>query len=243
MGDVDLIATANIGHDRPVKPRPTQWEFPDWAELPAGEDLVAVGADLEPGTLLAAYAVGCFPMPVGWKRLGWFNPDPRGILRPTELKISRSLRRSLRRFDVTFNTAFDEVIAGCADPARPMGWIDRRIVRAYTRLHRMGWAHSVEVWDDEGLAGGLYGVAIGGLFAGESMFHRRTDASKVALVHLVDQVGGKPDNLIDVQWLTPHLATLGAEEVSRDEYRTLLTAAIADSGADRSRAPGELHTP
>ena len=225
--DRHLIGTDHLGRDHPIAPQPTQWLFPDWSELPAGEDLIAVGADLEPGTLLSAYAAGCFPMPVGWKRLGWFSPDPRGVLKPAELKVSRSLRRSMRRYTVTFNTAFDEVIAGCADPSRPMGWIDRRIVGAYTRLHHMGWAHSVEVWDGDDLAGGLYGVAIGGLFAGESMFHRRTDASKVALVHLVERIGDHPDHLIDVQWLTPHLASLGAEECARLVYRDLLAAAMA----------------
>jgi leucyl/phenylalanyl-tRNA--protein transferase len=212
----------------PLQPEPSRWQFPHWSELPPGEDLVAGGADLEPGTLLGAYEAGCFPMPINRKRLGWFSPDPRGILRPSRLRVSRSLRRSVRRFDATVNQAFDQVLAGCADPSRPMGWIDQRIARAYTRLHRMGWVHSVEVWDDEGLAGGLYGVAIGGLFAGESMFHRRRDASKVALVHLVDLVGIDDANLIDVQWLTPHLASLGAEECSRRQYFELSARARND---------------
>ncbi len=187
---------------------------------------MATGADLEPATLLAAYRAGCFPMPINRRRIGWFSPDPRGILVPSRLRVSRSLRRSVREYDVTINTAFDQVLSGCADPARPMGWIDKRISRAYTRLHTMGWVHSVEVWDSEGLAGGLYGVSIGGLFAGESMFHRRRDASKVALVHLVDLVGGDPVNLIDVQWSTPHLASLGAEECSRARYLERATAAV-----------------
>ena len=202
-----------------------------------GEDLVAVGADLEPGTLLAAYAAGCFPMPINRKRIGWFSPDPRGILRPDRLRVTRSLRQSLRRYRVTVDQAFDEVLAGCADPARPMGWIDQRITRAYTRLHRMGWVHSVEAWDDEGLAGGLYGVAVGGLFAGESMFHRRRDASKVALVHLVSAVAADPANLIDVQWLTPHLASLGAEECSRSRYLALAQQAIVEGSPPRWPGP------
>ncbi len=212
----------------PIVPPPSRWQFPHWSELPPGEDLAATGADLEPGTLLAAYRAGCFPMPINRKRIGWFSPDPRGILRPENLRISRSLRQSTKRYRVTVNQAFDEVIAGCADPARPLGWIDRRIEQAYRRLHHMGWVHSVEVWDEEGLAGGLYGVSIGRLFAGESMFHRRRDASKVALVHLVELVGTEPPALIDVQWLTPHLASLGAEECSRARYRDLVGEALAD---------------
>lgn len=212
----------------PIAPEPSRWHFPGPDELPDGEDLVATGADLEPGTLLAAYAACCFPMPINRRRLGWFSPDPRGILRPGRLRVSRSLRRSVRRYRVTVDRAFDQVIAGCADPSRPLGWIDQRMVRAYRRLHELGWVHSVEVWDDEGLAGGLYGVAIGHLFAGESMFHRRRDASKVALVHLVELVGTEPPALVDVQWLTPHLASLGAEECSRAAYGTMVAEALAD---------------
>lgn len=215
--------------DSPILPESSKWQFPAPAELP-DDDLVAVGADLEPGTLLAAYAGGYFPMPVSRRQMGWFCPDPRGILRPESLRVSRSLRRSLRRYRVSVNTAFDEVLAGCADPARPQGWIDRRIANAYRRLHLMGWVHSVEVWDDEGLAGGLYGVGVGGLFAGESMFHRRTDASKVALVHLVEMVGTAPATVIDVQWLTPHLASLGAESCSRADYLDRLATAMAADG-------------
>ena len=209
-------------------PEASRWQFPDAHEFPPDEDLVAVGADLEPGTLLAAYAAGCFPMPINRKRIGWFSPEPRGILRPSRLRVTRSLRQSARRYEVTVDQAFNQVLAGCADPARPMGWIDQRIARAYTRLHEMGWVHSVEVWDDEGLAGGLYGFAIGRLFAGESMFHRRRDASKVALLHLVELVGTEAPSLIDVQWTTPHLVSLGAEDVSRAHYLDLVAAALAD---------------
>lgn len=214
--------------DSPIMPQPSRWQFPDVTELPVDDDLVATGADLEPGTLLAAYVAGCFPMPINRKRLGWFSPEPRGILRPEALRISRSLRQSMKRYEVSINHAFEQVISGCADPSRPMGWIDQRIMNAYTQLHRMGWVHSIEVWDEEGLAGGLYGVSIGGLFAGESMFHRRRDASKVALVHLVELIGGHPSNLIDIQWLTPHLASLGAEECGRQEYLELTKAAMLD---------------
>lgn len=219
-----------------MQPAATNWTFPDVTELPAGEDLAATGADLEPGTLLRAYSSGYFPMPINRHRIGWFHPDPRGIIPPSGLRVSRSLRRSVRRYEATVNTAFDEVIAACADPSRPLGWIDNRIMKAYCRLHRMGWAHSVEVWDDDGLAGGLYGVSIGGFFAGESMFHRRVDASKVALVHLVEIL--KDDNaLLDVQWVTPHLETLGAIEVGRIDYCVILNAAM------QSTPPEGLFTP
>lgn len=211
-----------------VVPEPSEWQFPGLDELPEGEDLIAVGADLEPGTLVSAYAAGCFPMPLDRRHIGWFSPDPRGILIPSRLRVTRSLRQSMRRYEVTVDQAFDEVIAGCADPSRPAGWIDHRILRAYRRLHHMGWVHSVEVWDEEGLAGGLYGVAIGRLFAGESMFHRRRDASKVALAHLVELVGREAPALIDVQWQTDHLASLGAEECSRSRYHELVAAALAD---------------
>ncbi|MGF1598617.1 MAG: leucyl/phenylalanyl-tRNA--protein transferase [Acidimicrobiales bacterium] len=218
-----------VRHPRPARPLPppaTDWTFPDPRRLPPDEDLIAVGADLEPGTLLTAYVNGYFPMPVSRSKVGWFHPDPRGVLPVADLRISRSLRRSTRRFTVTVDEAFDQVIRACADPARPMGWINSRVVRAYSRLHVMGWAHSVEVWDDDGLAGGLYGIAIGGFFAGESMFHRRTDASKVALLHLVDLLGSGADTLLDVQWVTPHLASLGAVEVSRPDYLERLRRAV-----------------
>ena len=219
-----------IGRDQPVVPPGTPWEFPPLDSLPSGEDFIAVGADLEPGTLLSAYAQGFFPMPVDRRNIGWFSPDPRGILWPRNLKISRSLRRSISRFNVTVNERFDQVIAACADPGRPMGWIDHRIRRAYSALHHLGWAHSVEVWEEDAMVGGLYGVGIAGLFAGESMFYRQTDASKVALVHLVDLLGTDSDTMIDVQWRTDHLATLGATEVTRADYQRLLAAALAQDG-------------
>jgi leucyl/phenylalanyl-tRNA--protein transferase len=198
---------------QPIHPKPSEWTFPPVTELPRDEDLVAVGADLEPGTILTAYSSGFFPMPVSRNRIGWFHPDPRGILPPAGLRVSRSLRRSARRYTTTVNQAFDEVISACADPARPLGWIDHRIVSAYSRLHQMGWAHSVEVWDGDG-------------FAGESMFHRRTDASKVALVRLAEILGESNDVLLDVQWVTPHLASLGAIEVAREEYFKALSVAV-----------------
>ena len=155
---------------------------------------MGIGADLEPGTLLAAYRTGLFPMPVRrGGEVAWWSPEPRGVIPLDGLRVTRSLARSCRRFDVRIDTAFGAVMRACADPRREAGWIDGRFVAAYTRLHELGWAHSVETWsrDEQGhdeLVGGLYGVAIGGLFAGESMFHRRTDASKVALVALVERL-------------------------------------------------------
>ena len=185
--------------------------------------MVAVGADVDPGTLLAAYRCGLFPMPMETGGpMAWWSPDPRGVLDPGGMRISRSLRRSTARYEIRVDTAFPEVLEACADPAREHGWIDGRIASAYVELHRLGWAHSVEAWDADGLAGGLYGVAIGGLFAGESMFHRRIDASKVALTGLVDLLGNGSDRLVDIQWCTPHLARLGAVELSREAYLEVL---------------------
>lgn len=187
--------------------------------------LVAVGADLEPGTLLAAYRAGLFPMPLDGRRIAWFSPDPRGIVPLDRLRISRSLRRSLRDFDVRIDTRFGEVMRRCADPARDGGWITSEFVDAYSELHRLGWAHSVETYRDGELVGGLYGVRINGLFAGESMFHAAPDASKVALVHLVRRLVATGATLLDVQWTTPHLASLGAIDISRDDYLKLLAKA------------------
>ena len=179
-------------------------------------------------------------MPLGGRRgpLGWWSPDPRGVIPLDGVRVTRSLRRSVRRYEVRVDTAFAEVIDGCADPHRPHGWITPDVRAAYLRLHDLGWVHSVEAWsvDDGTLAGGLYGVAVGGLFAGESMFHRRPDASKVALLGLVDLLaqgdraagaaGPHPDRLLDVQWSTPHLTTLGAIEVGRAEYVVAVRRAL-----------------
>jgi leucyl/phenylalanyl-tRNA---protein transferase len=205
------------------------WGFPpvDGAD---SDGLVGIGADLEPGTLLAAYRQGLFPMPVGRTGpMGWWSPDPRGVLPLDELRVSRSLRQSCRRYEVRIDTAFEEVVRACADPDRPHGWITPDIELAYLRLHDLGWAHSIETWTGEGvLVGGLYGVAIGGLFAGESMFHRARDASKVALVHLVEalRAEGDPHRLLDVQWSTPHLARLGVVELPRQQYLERLAVAL-----------------
>ncbi len=295
----------------PVEPPPTPWVLPDPASAGAGIELLGVGADLAPGTLLAAYRSGLFPMPVDADGpLGWWSPDPRGVIPLDGLRVSASLRRSCRRFTTTVDTAFVDVVRACGDPRRSGGWITPGIVEAYAELHRLGWAHSVETRTVEGdLVGGLYGVEIGGLFAGESMFSTATDASKVALVALVERLakpgaavaavaeaaeaveaaaseaaaapraaasagaeadaaaapraaasaGAEADaaaeaaaavaaaaeaesaagatvagtaradtgrRLLDVQWRTEHLATLGAVEVSRRRYLRLLHDAL-----------------
>jgi leucyl/phenylalanyl-tRNA--protein transferase len=209
----------------PIEPPPTRWQLPN-AESADEHGLVGLGADLEPGTLLAAYRSGTFPMPItGLEPMAWWSPDPRGVLPLAGLRVTKSLARSTRRFELRVDTAFDAVVAACAEPSRRGGWISEAIARAYDALHDLGWAHSVEAWSpDEKLVGGLYGVAIGGLFAGESMFHRAPDASKVALVGLAERLG--PDALLDVQWRTPHLASLGAVEIPRAEYLARLSAAL-----------------
>jgi leucyl/phenylalanyl-tRNA--protein transferase len=192
---------------------------------------VVCGGDLEPQTLIHAYARGLFPMPVRRRTLGWWSPDPRGVLPVDGLRVSRSLRRSLRRYEVRVDTAFDEVVTACATLPRPHGWITRDVARAYRRLHALGLAHSVEAWAPDGrLVGGLYGVAIGGLFAGESMFHLEVDASKVTLVALVERLATVPDALLDVQWSTPHLASLGVVEQSRHAYLDRAAAAVDGGG-------------
>jgi len=171
---------------------------------------------LEPGTLLAAYRSGIFPMPVRRGLMAWWSPDPRGVI-PLDaggLRVSRSLRKSCARFEIRVDTAFEEVIDGCGDRKRRGAWIDRDIKAAYSRLHELGWVHSVEAWDASGrLAGGL--------------FHRQTDASKVALVALVSILQESVGALLDVQWVTPHLQSLGAVEVSRLRYHEMLGAALA----------------
>jgi leucyl/phenylalanyl-tRNA--protein transferase len=180
-------------------------------------------------------------MPVERSQLGWWSPDPRAVLPLDGLHIAKSLRRNLRRYVVRTDTEFVSVMLRCADPDRPHGWITPAFVDAYTRLHDLGWAHSVEAWHDGVLVGGLYGVAVGGLFAGESMFHAATDSSKVALVHLVALLRRHGYRLLDVQWMTPHLASLGAVEVPRASYLEMVTEAIAGPGGWDQ--PGELPPP
>lgn len=223
----------------PTEPPPSPWRLSARDAQP-GDDLVGVGADLAPGTVLEAYRAGIFPMGVGVggaPPLGWWSPDPRGILLPGDLRVSRSLRRSTRRFETTLDTAFAEVVAGCADPRRDGAWITPEIAEAYLELHLLGWAHSVEVWLEGELVGGLYGLAVGRLFAAESKFHRATDASKVALVRLVEVLSedGEPWAL-DVQWSTPHLARLGVREVGRTAYLDLVRTLSAQPVPSQWRA-------
>jgi leucyl/phenylalanyl-tRNA--protein transferase len=205
---------------------PSKFQLPDPRTV--DDDIIAVGGDLTPGTILQAYRRGMFPMHLPDGRLAWWSPRDRAILPLDQLKISRSLRQSVRRFTLSVDEDFEAVIDSCANPERPDGWINREIRDAYVNLHQLGWAHSIEVWESEGrLAGGLYGVVVGGLFAGESMFYEVSDASKVALVHLVVMLSDRPGCLLDVQWLTPHLERMGAVVIGREEYLKKLPAALA----------------
>lgn len=216
---------------------PSRWDLrvtdPD-----ARDDLLLVGGDLEPETIVAAYRAGLFPMglgPHGGPPIGWWSPLHRGVLLPGDHHVSRSLRRSRGRFAVRFDTAFEQVVARCADPSRSGRWITPEIAAAYVRLHDVGWAHSVEAFDEDSrLVGGLYGVQLGGLFAGESMFHLATDAGKVALWALVDWFfgDGDPRRIIDVQWQTPHLATQGVREIHRRDYLRRLADAVQVRGPE-----------
>lgn len=233
---------------RPIEPSPCPWYLPDPATAGADQELIAIGADLAPGTMLAGYRRGLFPMgvdlPDGESGLGWWSPNPRAVLRPDAVHISRSLRRSLTRFEYTVDIAFDEVVAACGDPSRPHGWITQDFRAAYHVMFELGWAHSVEVWSREDmssrrLVGGLFGLQIGGFFAAESKFHRQTDASKAAVVRLcalLNADGAGADRIIDVQWPTRHLLTLGVEPVERATYLQLLRVAQhlqpADLGLD-----------
>ncbi len=228
-GGVAICATyrATYAAVVPLEPPPTPWQFPEVDDVDE-TGLVGIGADHEPGTVLAAYRAGLFPMPVEpGGPMGWWSPDPRGVLPLERLVVSRSLRRSIRSFEIRVDTAFPEVLDHCADPGRPHGWIDEQIREAYLALHELGWVHSVETWQDGKLVGGLYGVAIGGLFAGESMFHLVNDASKVALVALVDALDDGELRLIDVQWRTDHLASLGVVEWPRSRYLEVLPRLLA----------------
>jgi leucyl/phenylalanyl-tRNA---protein transferase len=219
----------------------------DW---PA-QDLIGLSDELDADLVVLAYRCGVFPMPLHntWfpARMGWWSPMRRGVLLPDGLRVPRSLRQSARRYITTVDAAFDTVLARCADPTRPHGWIDDDIVRVFTELHRRGVVHSVETWTSDGeLAGGLYGVSIGGLFAGESMFHDPEigrDASKVALIRLarVMSADGGSERMIDVQWQTDHLATLGVIEIDREEYLSAVDETLAlpapDWAAERRKEP------
>ncbi|HEY9174792.1 MAG TPA: leucyl/phenylalanyl-tRNA--protein transferase [Verrucomicrobiae bacterium] len=202
--------------------------FPDPRRADA-EGLVAVGGDFSVPRLLLAYRSGIFP----WTDdpITWWSPNPRGVIEFDRFHVSRSLARVLRKgvFEVTVNRAFREVMAGCAEPApgRDESWVTPAFIAAYTRLHAQGHAHSVECWQGGKLAGGIYGVAVGGFFAGESMFHRVSDASKVALASLVERLRGRGFVLFDVQMLTPITRQLGGVELPRVEYLQRLAVAVA----------------
>jgi len=182
---------------------------------------------LEPSLLLNAYASGIFPMAMEGGELGWFSPDPRGIIPlDDEFHIPHGLRRTLKKapFEIRLNTAFADVMRGCAD--RRDTWINDTIYKSYVRLHYLGHAHSVETWQDGQLVGGLYGIALGGAFFGESMFSRATDASKVALASLVERLRARGFALLDTQWTTPHLRQFGAKDIPRRDYMARLRRAL-----------------
>ena len=196
--------------------------------------LLAAGGDLTPERLLAAYKRGIFPWYQEGQPILWWSPDPRAVLTPGTLKVSRSLRRSLkrRRFEFRVDTAFDLVVAACAEPRHYGGgtWITAEMAEAYGRLHRLGWAHSFESWLDDRLVGGLYGVAIGRAFFGESMFTRVTDASKVSLVHAVEYLRSRETEIIDCQVASAHTRSLGAVDIPRAEFVSLIGNLCADPG-------------
>ncbi|MDN5804017.1 MAG: leucyl/phenylalanyl-tRNA--protein transferase, partial [Microlunatus sp.] len=208
------------------------------------DDLIAVSADVDADLVVRAYRSGVFPMPVEPGLMGWWSPLDRGVLPLDALRVSRSLRKMLVRYQIKVDAAFPRVLQRCADSRRPGNWIDDSISGVYTELHRRGIVHSVEAWTHDGvLAGGLYGVSIGGLFAGESMFYEPRigrDASKAALVALVDRLraAGGTEGLLDVQWRTPHLATLGVVEVSRSGYLRRLRRALNLPAVDWNAPPG-----
>lgn len=193
-----------------------------------------MGADLEPATLVHAYRHGVFPWPHDDVPLPWFSPNPRGILPLDHVKVARTLRQTMRRsgWTTTVDRAFDQVIASCSVRMDGSGtWIEPEMIAAYTELHRLGWAHSLEVWDGGELVGGLYGMLLGGVFTGESMFHRVTDASKVALVDLAARLHEARGAFIDVQLVTDHLASMGAIPIARKLFLELLAECRDDDVA------------
>lgn len=213
------------------------------------DDLIAVSRAFDPALVRSAYREGVFPMPARGGLMGWWSPLDRAVLPLDGLRVTRSLAKMVHRYEIRVDSDFEGVLAGCGDPRRPDGWIDEDIRRIYRQLHREGDVHSVEAWTADGqLAGGLYGLSLGGLFAGESMFHRPDigrDASKVALVALVEllRAAGPEDRLLDVQWATPHLQSLGVVEVPRREYLTRLARALPLPGPDWSGpAPAPART-
>jgi leucyl/phenylalanyl-tRNA---protein transferase len=227
-----IVQESAVPRRLPIEPPASEWVLPDPLTGAIADDIVGVGADLSPGTMLAGYRAGMFGMRTeldGQDVLAWWSPQERGVLPLDGLKVSRSLAKSARRFQIRINSAFTEVVHACRHGVRPGDrdgeWIVEEYVQAYEQLHALGWAHSVEAWRGHRLAGGLLCVEIGGLVCGESMFSRERDASKVALMGLVsmlDRAGKDPalpgGRFIDVQWVTEHLASLGAVGVDRHRY-------------------------
>ena len=209
----------------------SNYQFPP-VDLASPEGLLAVGGDLHAERLLEAYRHGVFPWYNEGQPILWWSPDPRAVLFLDDLKISRSLRKTLRRgrFSVTMDTHFRQVAEACSAPRAnadtPGTWIHPEMINAYCQLHRMGYAHSVEAWQDDELVGGLYGLSLGGAFFGESMFSRATDASKVALVYLVRQLQHWQFDFIDAQISSGHLSSLGAKELRRNRFITLLKRSL-----------------
>ena len=201
------------------------WRDPELADATG---LVAMGGDLSPERLLSAYRQGIFPWYDESLPICWWSPDPRAIFELDRFHVSRRLQRTCRsrRFQVTVDRAFTAVIRGCADRSGQGTWITKEMMEAYESLHRLGHAHSLEIWAGDVLAGGIYGVAVGGLFAGESMFSRYRDASKVALVHLIARLRERGFQLCDIQFLNAHTARLGAVEIPRTEYLMRLRTAL-----------------
>lgn len=220
-----------------LNPNANDFRFPP-VELASREGLLAVGGDLRAERLLEAYSKGIFPWYNEGQPILWWSPDPRAVLLPARLRIARSLRKTLRsgKFRATFDERFADVMRACAGPRRnhPGGgtWITRAMLEAYGELHRRGYAHSVETWREDRLVGGLYGVALGGAFFGESMFSHIPDASKIALVYAVRQLEHWGYTLIDCQLPSTHLARMGAESIPRKDYLVLLEVA-------RRRTPRE----
>ena len=221
--------TASVIPYPPIDPPPVAVRFP---EPRRGEDVIAVSRSLSPALVLEAYKAGIFPWPVRQGLVPWASPDPRAIF-PLEPAAPwpRTVRRALKSgFRVSFNEDFEGVMQGCGDRPGEGTWITPDILSTYSELHRLGWAHSVEVWEGEQLAGGLYGIAMGAMFAGESMFHRVTGASKVAFAACADRLRERGFMLFDVQVLTEHLVLLGCIEVPREQYRNRVREALELSG-------------
>jgi leucyl/phenylalanyl-tRNA--protein transferase len=216
--DIDLIAISEFdstGSRLEINPKVI------WPKL------TKFGSTWDPEVLLTAYRTGLFPMPYEIdgqeSAIGWWSPEPRAVFYPDEIDISKSMKSVMKKFKVTVDVDFEAVIRACGNPERESGWINEDVVSAFMSLHRLGVAHSIEVWDLAGnLAGGLYGLELGGLFAGESMFHSTTNASKVALIHLAGLLDDGLGRVIDAQWMTSHLASMGAKAMSRRDYCQIL---------------------